>query len=221
MDKEKNMELWNALNRPPKRALKTISGGRLSGKTDINPQWRYEALTEKLGACGIGWKYDIVKVWNEPDGTGQIASFAEVHLYLKIDGEWSQAIPGIGGSMFVEKQSKGLYCSDECYKMAITDALSVAMKMVGVAADIYAGLWDGSKYKDVEKPAQPAKDYPKMIIDMLTNEHGDKAKDIFEEIARLYADRYNKILRTSSDINTAEAYNNFVNILDELYPERQ
>ena len=32
--------------------------------------------------------------------------------------------------------------------MAITDALSVAMKMIGVAADIYAGRWDGSRYNE-------------------------------------------------------------------------
>lgn len=30
--------------------------------------------------------------------------------------------------------------------MAMTDALSVAFKAVGVAADIYLGNYDGSKY---------------------------------------------------------------------------
>ena len=34
-------------------------------------------------------------------------------------------------------ESKGAYVSDECYKMALTDALSVAMKALGVAADVY------------------------------------------------------------------------------------
>jgi len=39
--------------------------------------------------------------------------------------------------------------------MAVTDALSVALKMLGVAADIYLGRWDGSKYAAEEKPYQP------------------------------------------------------------------
>ena len=41
-----NMELWNALRTPPETALKPITGGRLNGKTDINPQWRYEAMAQ-------------------------------------------------------------------------------------------------------------------------------------------------------------------------------
>jgi uncharacterized protein YajQ (UPF0234 family) len=36
--------------------------------------------------------------------------------------------------------------------MAVTDAISVAMKMLGVAADIYAGKFDGSKYLRETKP---------------------------------------------------------------------
>ena len=42
--------------------------------------------------------------------------------------------------------------------MAVTDALSTALKMLGVAADIYSGRWDGSKFRDAEseRPAKPA-----------------------------------------------------------------
>jgi hypothetical protein len=48
--------------------------------------------------------------------------------------------------MLVPLEAGGLYANDEAFKMAVTDALSVAMKMLGMGADIYAGLWDGSKY---------------------------------------------------------------------------
>jgi hypothetical protein len=143
-----NLALWDKVKQPPKTALKQIAAGRLKGKTDISPQWRYQAMTEQFGPCGIGWKYEIVRVWNEPGCDGQIFAFAHIHLYIKQGEAWSDPIPGIGGSMLVEKESKGLHASDEGYKMAITDALSVALKMLGVAADIYAGLWDGSKYKE-------------------------------------------------------------------------
>ena len=43
-----NKEIWNKVARPPKTALKQIKGGRLSGMTDISPQWRYEVLTEQF-----------------------------------------------------------------------------------------------------------------------------------------------------------------------------
>ena len=32
--------------------------------------------------------------------------------------------------------------------MAVTDALSVALKSLGVASAVYEGLWDGSKYRE-------------------------------------------------------------------------
>jgi LysM repeat protein len=162
MDPETAISIYDGLSQPPDTALKTIAGGRLKGMTDINPQWRIRALTEQFGLCGLGWKWEIAKLWMEPATDGQIAAFAQVHLFIKYGDEWSSPIPGIGGSMFVAKESSGLRPSDEAYKMAITDALSTAAKMVGVAANIYAGLSD-SKYK--QKQNAPAKndapkDYP-------------------------------------------------------------
>ena len=154
------MEIWNALKQPPASALKKIGGGRLKGMTDISPQWRYKAMTEQFGVCGVGWTYEIINTWSEQGADGVVLAFAKIALLIKIfaEGEdvWSEPIPGIGGSTMVAKESSGLYSSDECYKMAVTDALSVAMKMLGVASDIYEGLWDGSKYRDApeEKPAQ-------------------------------------------------------------------
>lgn len=147
-----NMEIWDKVKSPPKDALKTIQAGRLKGFTDVNPQYRYQIMTEVFGPCGIGWKYKIDKLWTEPGTDGQILAFSQVSVFVwKSDaGEWSDPIPGIGGSMLTAQESKGLRSSDECYKMATTDALSVAMKMLGVAASIYMGRWDGSKYKQDE-----------------------------------------------------------------------
>jgi hypothetical protein len=149
-----NMELWNKVKQPPASALKKITGGRLSGKTDINPQWRYEAMTENFGICGIGWYFTVDNKWVDDGSEGQKFAFADITLYVKIDGEWSKGIPASGGSMLIEKEKNGLHANDEAFKMSITDALGTAMKMLGLAADIYAGKWDGSKYKDAPEPAK-------------------------------------------------------------------
>ena len=149
-----NMDLWNKVSKPPTSALKTIGAGRLKGKSDVNPQWRYQAMTENFGLCGVGWKYTVDRKWTELGSEGQVMCFADVSLYVRVNGEWSDAIPGSGGSMLVELESKGLHTSDEGYKMAVTDALSVAMKMLGVAAEIYLGNFDGSKYKDAQDKGQ-------------------------------------------------------------------
>jgi hypothetical protein len=151
-----NRQFWDAMSRPPAEALKRISGGRLNGMTDIKPQWRYQVMTETFGPIGVGWKFEIVRMWTEKSDDGQVAQFAHVHLFVRHENEWSEAIPGIGGSFFIVKERAGLHVSDEAVKMAITDALSAAMKMLGVAADIYSGMWDGSKYRD-ETPAHNGK----------------------------------------------------------------
>ncbi|KKP81582.1 MAG: hypothetical protein UR84_C0021G0004 [candidate division WS6 bacterium GW2011_GWD1_35_594] len=163
-----NMRVWNSVDHPPGQFLRPIQAGRLKGKTDINPQWRYMAMTQAFGPCGFGWKYRVTEKWLEQAVDGQVCAFATIELMYKLDGEWSDPIPGLGGSMFTAKETNGLYSSDEAYKMAITDALSVAMKVLGVAADVYAGLWDGSKYREVEgdgdkKPPKKT-DEPKVFI---------------------------------------------------------
>lgn len=162
------MKLWNALARPPVTALKEIKGGRLSGMTDVNPQWRYQAMTEHFGMCGVGWKYEIDKLWTEPGADGEVLGFAQVSVRVRLDGTWSDSIIGLGGNHLITKEKGGLHNNDECWKMAVTDALSAALKMLGVAADIYAGRWDGSKFKDEPQAAKPnePKGYQDWLIDM-------------------------------------------------------
>lgn len=131
-----NLDYYNKLKAVPQQALRQIQSGRLRGKHDINPMWRIKAMTEQFGVCGIGWKYVITKQWTETFGS-EVKAYCNIDLFIKVNGEWSDAIQGTGGSSEVTMESKGAYVSDECYKMALTDALSVAMKALGVAADVY------------------------------------------------------------------------------------
>ena len=147
------LQIYKKLSQPPKTALRQIQAGDLKGKTDINPQWRYEAMTETFGLVGLGWKYEVQKLWTEPGANGEVLAFAQVAVFVRDPDtkEWSDAIVGIGGSKLINKFSTGPKSNDEGYKMAVTDAFSTSLKMIGVAADIYAGRWDGSKY--TEAPA--------------------------------------------------------------------
>lgn len=147
-----NLRIYEQVRSVPAEAKKNIGGGRLKGMTDINPMWRIKKLTEVFGVCGIGWKYEIVNKWVETAmAKDEITANVEIKLYIKDEaGEWSDPIPGIGGSMLVASEQKGLYVNDECYKMALTDAISVACKALGMGADVY---WekDTTKYNDTKK----------------------------------------------------------------------
>lgn len=174
-----NLDIYNKVKTVPKEAQKPINGGRLKGMTDINPMWRIKVLTETFGVVGFGWRYEITKQWIEQggivEGIQEISAFVNINLYVKQNNEWSEAIPGTGGSSFVTKEGKPAkaYTNDECFKMALTDALSVACKALGVAAEVYFAK-DRTKY-DVQEtkpesilPTQPLNSQPPNTSPQLT-----------------------------------------------------
>ena len=158
-----NLAIWQSLENTPKEAQKEISAGRLKGFTDINPMWRLKRLTEVFGPCGIGWKYVITNSYVLPGANDEIAAFVEILLYHKQNGEWSDGVPGLGGSMFVAKERSGLHTSDECFKMALSDAIGTACKALGMSADIYFSK-DRSKYTAPKENAPEQVDYRRQLI---------------------------------------------------------
>ena len=150
MDK---MEIWQALEKTADEAKKPIEAGRLKGFTDINPMWRFKKLTEVFGPVGIGWKFVITDKQIIPGADGVVSAFVDVLLFYKQNGEWSDGVPGTGGSAFVAKEKNGLYTSDECFKMALSDAIGTACKALGMSADIYFSK-DRSKYTTEEDATQ-------------------------------------------------------------------
>ena len=151
-----NLDWYEAGRKVPDNAKRKIPGGRLKGMTDIKPMWRIKKLTEMFGPCGIGWKAPIKRTWGEEGANGEIIVNMEIALIVRDpeSGEWSDEIPGIGGNKLVAREKDGLFTNDECYKSAYTDALSVACKMLGIAADVY---WDGDKSKYGKDPAPDGK----------------------------------------------------------------
>lgn len=161
-----NLEIYNKLKTVPDEAQKKITGGRLNGMTDIKPMWRIQKLTELFGVCGIGWK-TIIKNKEIIEGAKEEKiAIVDIELFVKVDGEWSEAIEGTGGSSFISNEKNGLYTSDECFKMAYTDAISVACKSLGMGADVY---WGDSKYANKQDAKQEIK----------TKEQGEQYKLTF------------------------------------------
>lgn len=150
-----NLELYDKVREVPKEAQKTIGGGRLKGFTDINPMWRIQKLTECFGPCGLGWYIDVKDKWIDGADNGEAIANVMIHLYIKDEHEWSEPIIGIGGSRFVSNEKNGPSVSDECFKMALTDAISVACKNLGFGADIY---WkDGRTKYDADDQKKPTR----------------------------------------------------------------
>lgn len=168
-----NMAIYDIVRHVPNEAIKKITGGRLKGMNDINPMWRIQKLTEQFGIVGYGWKYEIVHFWIEEGANNEKAAFAQIGLYIKHNDVWSDPIPGIGGSSFVANEKNGKYTNDECFKMALTDAISVSCKAIGIGADVYFSKGGETKYSNVKPNNSINKEN-----DMMTNQQRIELTDI-------------------------------------------
>jgi len=141
-----NLKIWDALRRPPSEALKGFKrGGGFSG-TAIKPMWSIQAMTEHFGPCGEGWGITKPK-FETFNANNEILVFCTVSIWWN---DLSNEVWGVGGDKILVSQSSGLRTDDEAFKKAYTDAITNALKYLGVGADIHMGLWDGSKYADEE-----------------------------------------------------------------------
>lgn len=170
-----NLKFWNKYKGVPANAQKSFNNGKFKG-TDINTMWRLKCLTETYGQCGFGWYYTIKDKWTEKVDNGDVFAFVEIELYLKDKetGEWSKPISGNGGNKLVRMvydKDDGDYrasTSDEAYKMAVTDAIGVACRNLGIGADVY---WqnDKTKYTEYSKPEKVAD--RKLLVEKLQEQN--------------------------------------------------
>lgn len=134
------MAIWNQVcSTPPERTQKFSysAGGRQFN--DVNPQYRIQCLTEQFGPCGSGWGYDILERWREKWGDAECC-YVMLRIWYYEGDIRCETGPQIGGTVVQ-------YSPDECWKMSITDALGKCAALLGVAADIYLGVFD-TKYRD-------------------------------------------------------------------------
>ena len=154
--KNNNLENYEKLRTVPKEAQKQFNNGKFSG-TDINPMWRIKKMTEVFGMCGIGWYVEVVNREMIKADNGEQSAFVSVNLYIKDEksGEWSKPIYGEGGNSYEKVTRNGISVSDEAFKMAYTDAIGSACKMIGMGADVY---WNEDRTKYSSKEEQDVND---------------------------------------------------------------
>lgn len=163
--KKQSIELFRAQARPPESAIRPIEAGRLKKFSDINPQWRIEALTETYGLYGLGWFVQIKDTTTvDLPETKEKMLFLTLELFVRDwsipdEFKWFGPALGVGGDYLIIKDKNGIHGNDEAYAMAMTDALGKAAKLFGIANDIYRGKFD-SKYgwRDENEKRQELKD---------------------------------------------------------------
>lgn len=145
-----NTKLWDLLGRTDPAHTKGFTrGGGFKG-TAIKPMWSYRRMTEEFGPCGKGWGVGEPQFQVVPGPEGEVLVFCTASIWYRQD-EAECRVYGVGGDKAVGKNKYGLQTDDEAFKKAFTDAVTNALKMIGVGADVHMGLFDDNKYVNTMK----------------------------------------------------------------------
>jgi len=138
-----NLDLWDRLGRTDPAHTKGFTrGGGFKG-TAIKPMWSYKRMTEEFGPCGKGWGVGEPSFQVVPGPEGEVLVFCTASIWY---GPEKSLVFGVGGDKAVGKNKYGLQTDDEAFKKAFTDAITNALKLIGVGADVHMGMFDDSKY---------------------------------------------------------------------------
>lgn len=138
-----NTELWDKLGKTDPAHTKGFTrGGGFKG-TAIKPMWSYRRMTEEFGPVGKGWGIYAPSFQVVPGTDGETLVFCTVSIWYEKPDQMSW---GVGGDKVIAKFSSGHKSDDEAFKKAFTDAITNAMKFIGVGADVHMGMFDDSKY---------------------------------------------------------------------------
>ncbi|PRA53866.1 exodeoxyribonuclease VIII [Ochrobactrum sp. MYb68] len=140
-----NLDLWERLGKTDPSHTKSFKrSGGFSG-TAIKPMWSYKRMTEEFGPVGQGWGIYEPTFQVVPGAEGEVLVYCTVSIWYEKPEQRSW---GVGGDKVVAKNKHGLSGDDEAFKKAFTDAITNALKLIGVGADVHMGMFDDSKYRD-------------------------------------------------------------------------
>jgi len=136
-------DLWDRLGKTDPKHTKGFSrSGGFKG-TAIKPMYSFHRMTEEFGPCGQGWGVNQPSFQVVPGTEGEVLVYCTVSVW---HADRANLVFGVGGDKAVVKYSSGLKSDDEAFKKAFTDAITNALKLIGVGADVHMGLFDDSKY---------------------------------------------------------------------------
>lgn len=147
--------IWDKLGRTdPAHTKQFKRGGGFTG-TAIKPMWSYRKMTEHFGPCGIGWGIGEPSFQVVPGDNKELLVYCTASIwYNDTDTSGPHTVYGVGGDKITThikaneqyKRPERWENDDEAFKKAFTDAITNALKMIGVGADVHMGMFDDNKY---------------------------------------------------------------------------
>lgn len=195
-----NMWLWDKLGKTDPAHVKSFTRGGGFRGTAIKPMWSFKRMTEEFGPCGTGWGVNQPSFQVVPAPEGEILVYCTVSIWY---GDERRTVFGVGGDKVVGKNKYGMQSDDEAFKKSFTDAVTNALKLIGVGADVHMGLFEDSKYvsevrhefAESEKPSKSSAQLKRDgVFEAIRDELANEMLDVhtfgqFEEVKKSYRER--------------------------------
>lgn len=149
-----NTKIWDLLGRTdPAHTQQFKRGGGFKG-TAIKPIWSFRRMTEEFGPCGIGWGVNEPSFQVVQGDNREVLVYCTASVWYRYGDETTRTVFGVGGDKIVThiraseqyNRPERWENDDEAFKKAFTDAVTNALKLIGVGADVHMGRFDDNKY---------------------------------------------------------------------------
>jgi len=140
-----NLELWQRFADIDPKFTKPITGKQYRG-TSPNPHYVIRCLTEMFGPVGRGFGWEVTAEGFQPLGD-EVLHWCRIRFWHG-DGKGFDAYGQTKALSIVKRGTPQQYAmvDEDAPKKSLTDAITKAASQVGVAANIFLGRWDDSKY---------------------------------------------------------------------------
>ena len=136
-----HLDLWNRFADIDPAFTKEIAGKDYRG-TSPNPHYVIQCLTEMFGPVGVGFGWEVEQDEFTPIGE-EVLHWCRIRFWHTDRSNWFSAY---GQTKALMKTKNGLRLDEDAPKKSLTDAITKAASQIGIAANIFLGRWDDSKY---------------------------------------------------------------------------
>lgn len=137
-----NLKIWERFADIDPKFTKSITGKSYKG-TSPNPQYVIRCLTEIFGPVGQGFGWRVLSEEFTPLGQ-EVLHWCRIEFWHT---DRANTFESYGQTKAAYGTSSGKFMVDEdAPKKSLTDAIVKAASHIGIAANIFLGRWDDSKY---------------------------------------------------------------------------
>ena len=136
-----HLDLWNRFADIDPAFAKPITGKDYRG-TSPNPHYVIQCLTDMFGPVGVGFGWEVEQDEFTPIGE-EVLHWCRIRFWHT---DRSNGFSAYGQTKALMKTKNGLRLDEDAPKKSLTDAITKAASQIGIAANIFLGRWDDSKY---------------------------------------------------------------------------